>query len=182
MILCPCSFSPDLTALHCMALHARAWSPRQSTMSGKEDGDNPRGCNPGEVLPSIPPGNTPCSHGFWMLLAPPSTSTSCAPTRTSRGSSRDALGCQSSAPGGKGIRAGGDGRQAGAQPQGLKKAVPKMSGKGCLSLRGDSRQRRLPLHPASHIPRPAPCLSSRRLSRLANPGCPRLALLIEPNQ
>lgn len=120
--------------------------------------------------------------GFGCYLHAPAPGTSSAPTRTSRGSSRDALGCQSSAPGGKGIRAGGDGRQAGAQPQGLKKAVPKMSGKGCLSLRGDSRQRRLPLHPASHIPRPAPCLSSRRLSRLANPGCPRLALLIEPNQ
>lgn len=47
--------------------------------------------------------------------------------------------------------AGGDGRLAGAQPQGLKKVVPKMRGEGRLSLRGDSRRRQLPTSLIPHL-------------------------------
>lgn len=172
-----------------MALQAWAWSPRQSTMSGKEDGDKPSGCNTAEILPSTTPANTPRSHGIWMLLQCPSPEHQHCPHPDIPGLLQRCPGRQPSAPGGKGIRAGGDGRQAGAQPQGLKKVVPKMSGEGCLSLRGHSRERQLPLHPTSHIPRPAPCLSSRRLSRLANPwrslgraARAWLYLFLEPNQ
>lgn len=126
---------------HCPFLNCMARTPRQRTMSGKEDGDKPRGSNT-VTLP-------------WVLdvtLHAPAPSTSIAPHLGIPGSSRGAQGCQASAPGGRGITAGGDEREAGAQPQGLKKVVPKMSGKGCLSLRGDSGQRQLP---ACHIPHPA---------------------------